>query len=285
MALDQHSNKAVVPAVHSCLIAMGSNLGDREFHLRGAISQLQQATEIANLQVSSLYETTPVGGPANQQGFLNAAARCTTTLTASDLLQQLHTIEAKLGRTREEHWAARTLDLDLLLYGKQIIETEELTVPHLRMSFRRFVLVPSSEIAGQMVHPTTGHSLAELLGRLDSRPVDIGVYAADPEVAAGVVDSANVALAGQRNCVRVVEEAPLADETPTLLVCLCPASPPSLARRACILAQQQGIPTLALPDNDPQRAVAEIVAAVAAINDHPRKLPASDTWPPLLDTR
>lgn len=120
-------------------IALGSNLGDRRTHLLGA---LEAMTELGRLEaVSNLYETAPVGGP-EQDDYLNAVAVLDTALGAEALLQALHEIEARHERRREVRWGPRTLDLDLLLYGREVIDTAQCTVPHPRLTERRFVVEP-----------------------------------------------------------------------------------------------------------------------------------------------
>ena len=117
-------------------IALGSNLGYRERNLREAIAAI--GPSVAGLRVSSFYDTAPVG-VGEQPRFLNAAATGLTMLLARELLETLLGIEARFGRTRPHPGAARTLDLDLILYGDQIIEEQDLVVPHPRFRERRFV--------------------------------------------------------------------------------------------------------------------------------------------------
>ena len=141
-------------------VALGSNLGNREQYLRDAVAALEPV--ISGLKVSSFYDTAPVG-VGDQPRFLNAAAIGTTTLTARALLDTLLGIEATLGRTRPHAGAARTVDLDLILYGDQIIEERDLVVPHPRFRQRRFVLEPLSEIAPDRADPVTGRTVGELM--------------------------------------------------------------------------------------------------------------------------
>jgi len=152
------------------LISLGSNLGDREATLKGAIAALGDAPGVIVRRVSSFHETAPVGGPPGQGMFLNAAAVLETTLDPLGLLKILQEIEARFGRERTVHWGERTLDLDLLLFGDQIIDTPELSVPHPRFSTRRFVLEPLAEVAPTAIDPVTKRTIAEILAELNHGP-------------------------------------------------------------------------------------------------------------------
>jgi 2-amino-4-hydroxy-6-hydroxymethyldihydropteridine diphosphokinase len=142
-------------------VALGSNLGDREAHLRWAIAALESS--IRHLRVSTFHDTAPVGvGP--QPTFLNAAAVGETSLPAKTLLDTLLALEKDLGRERPFPGAPRTLDLDLILYDDAVIdEGPTLIVPHPRFRGRRFVLEPLSEIAPDWRDPVTGKTVEELL--------------------------------------------------------------------------------------------------------------------------
>jgi 2-amino-4-hydroxy-6-hydroxymethyldihydropteridine diphosphokinase len=145
-------------------IALGSNLGDRRAHLDYAVSRLDGLLE--DIQVSTYIETAPVGVPGHQGPFLNAAVVGDTVLPARALLTQLLAIEADRGRERPFAGAARTLDLDLVLFGNQVIEETGLIVPHPRFRERAFVLEPLAEIAREMIDPVTGETVATLLKAL-----------------------------------------------------------------------------------------------------------------------
>lgn len=149
------------------LISLGSNLGDRKGILDAAIAAIAAADDVQIRAVSSYHETMPVGGPAGQGAFLNAAVTLSTSLNPFQLLALLREIEASTGRVRTVHWGERTLDLDLLLYGEQIIDTTELTVPHRWMAVRRFVLAPLAQIAPEFIDPLSGRTIDMLLARLD----------------------------------------------------------------------------------------------------------------------
>jgi 2-amino-4-hydroxy-6-hydroxymethyldihydropteridine diphosphokinase len=146
-------------------IALGANLRDRLAAMRAAVSQLSVAQQVdvdVEHDIASLYETAPVQGPPAQGDYLNSVIRVRTTLSAGDLLAHLLEIEAALGRERRERWASRVIDLDLLLFGDAVIDQPGLRVPHPHLHERRFVLEPLAEIAGQVVHPITHWSIAEL---------------------------------------------------------------------------------------------------------------------------
>ena len=146
-------------------IALGSNLGDRQAHLTWAIARLQQY--LSALRASSFIETEPVGVPDPQPRYLNAAVVGETQLSARELMSTLLDIERERGRTRSHVRSARTLDLDLILYGDTIIDETGVLVPHPRFRDRAFVLQPLAEIAPDWIDPQTGLSIAELLARLD----------------------------------------------------------------------------------------------------------------------
>ncbi len=150
---------------HTTYIALGSNLGPRRRNLRRAVRLLEEHEGVRVVQVSSMLETEPVGGPP-QAPYFNAAAELRTELAPRPLLEVLLSIEDELGRERIVRWGPRTLDLDLLLYEDRVIEEPGLRVPHPRMHERRFVLQPLCEIAPEAVHPVLQKTARELLAGL-----------------------------------------------------------------------------------------------------------------------
>lgn len=147
-------------------IALGSNLGDREAHLRSALAAL--SADIQRLRVSSFHETAPIDMPGSPGLFLNAAAVGETSLPADALLGRLLDLEADLGRERPYPGASRTVDLDLILYGDAVInQPPRLVVPHPRFRERRFVLAPLAEVAEGWIDPVSGRTVSQLLGMLE----------------------------------------------------------------------------------------------------------------------
>jgi len=151
--------------VRPVLISVGSNLGDRRAAIAFAVDRLSQI--VSNLRLSNIIETEPVGeGMEGQPRFLNAAIAGTTTMDARTLLDALLAIEGGLGRQRPHPNAARTLDLDLILFGDEIIDEGDLQVPHPRFRDRRFVLEPAADVAAHYRDPVTGRTIRDLLAAL-----------------------------------------------------------------------------------------------------------------------
>ncbi len=143
-------------------IGLGSNLGDRYDYIRRALLKVDELEGVRVYRVSSLIETEPVGGPAGQGMFVNGVAELRCDLSAGELLAALLEIENELGRERQERWGARTIDLDLLLFGREVIDEAELVVPHPLMAERDFVMIPMAEIAGEVFHPVLGKTMREV---------------------------------------------------------------------------------------------------------------------------
>jgi 2-amino-4-hydroxy-6-hydroxymethyldihydropteridine diphosphokinase len=148
--------------VATCLVAVGSNLGNRQQTLDRAVEVLTRHDHLRLLQRSRWRETSPAGGPPGQGTFLNGALLLETSLAPERLIEVLQATETEFGRDRRQRWGPRSLDLDLLLYDGLILDTPQLVIPHPRMAWRRFVLEPAAEIAGSLLHPTLGWSVARL---------------------------------------------------------------------------------------------------------------------------
>ncbi len=133
-------------------IALGANLGEPVETLQDAITTLAQSTELSHLKASSLYSSSPMG-PSDQPDYVNAVASAETQLSPLALLDFLQTIEQQFGRERSLRWGPRTLDLDILLYDDQCINSERLTIPHIGLAERDFVIIPLAELNPQLILP------------------------------------------------------------------------------------------------------------------------------------
>ena len=142
-------------------LGLGSNVGDREHNLAAALAQLA-APDLRVLRVSSTYETEPVDY-TDQRWFLNLVAEAETDLFPMQLLARIVKIERALGRVRTVSKGPRTLDIDILLYGRAVICSAKLEIPHPRMGERRFVLAPLAELAPSLRHPVTRKTVREML--------------------------------------------------------------------------------------------------------------------------
>jgi 2-amino-4-hydroxy-6-hydroxymethyldihydropteridine diphosphokinase len=151
-------------------IGLGSNLGDREANIRQALQFLEQLPETTIVRGSSLYDTEPVG-VSDQPNFLNGVVQIETHLSPRQLLWNLMLIERRLGRVRTRQWGPRVIDLDLLLYGEEVVDEDDLQVPHPLMTQRSFVMVPLVEIEPLLVHPVTNQTMLSILQRLGADPL------------------------------------------------------------------------------------------------------------------
>jgi len=149
-------------------IGLGSNLDQPVRQLRAALHELQNLPETRLIRHSSLYESSPLG-PPDQPDYVNAVAMLATSLDAQSLLDQLQAVEQRHGRERGEHWGPRTLDLDLLLFGEDRINSPRLQVPHPQMLRRAFVLVPLFELAPDLVLPGLGPLADAMAGISDQQ--------------------------------------------------------------------------------------------------------------------
>jgi 2-amino-4-hydroxy-6-hydroxymethyldihydropteridine diphosphokinase len=160
----------------TALLGLGSNLGDRESALRAALAAIDALPDVRVRRTSEFHRSRPVGGPAGQAEFLNAAATIETKTPPLRLLAELQDIESRHGRTATSaRWAPRPLDIDLLLYDAEVMETPMLTLPHPRMTFRRFVLQPAAEIAARTLHPVIGWPIERLLLHLNAASDQVAI--------------------------------------------------------------------------------------------------------------
>ena len=151
---------------HRAFIATGSNLGDRKANFLEAIDRIQKLPGTRIVKQSSLYESEPLGDA--KTWFVNAVIEIETDSAADDLLKRLKSIETAMGRkrVRGKRWGSRIIDLDILFFNSEIINKRQLKVPHPELHKRRFVLLPLSELAPQMIHPKLTLSVSELLAGL-----------------------------------------------------------------------------------------------------------------------
>jgi 2-amino-4-hydroxy-6-hydroxymethyldihydropteridine diphosphokinase len=157
----------VGPGMSRCLLGFGANLGDRCKTLECSVNVLRGVENVKVVAVSRWHRSQPVGGPAGQGEFLNGAVVVETTLNPHALLLVAGQIEDRFGRKRGVRWAARTLDIDLLLYDEQIIRLPDLEIPHPRMHLRQFVLGPATEVVADWIHPQFNKTVAQLCQQLD----------------------------------------------------------------------------------------------------------------------
>lgn len=154
---------------HRAFIGIGSNLGERKDNYRESLEKISALPKTRIVKSSSLYESEPLGDATTW--FVNAVIEIETEFTADQLLKQLQAIETTMGRKRVKgkKWGSRIIDLDILLFGKEVIDKRNLKIPHPEIQNRRFVLIPLSELAPQLIHPKLNVSVNELLTSLKDK--------------------------------------------------------------------------------------------------------------------
>jgi 2-amino-4-hydroxy-6-hydroxymethyldihydropteridine diphosphokinase len=165
-AIDADTLSGMKP-LRKVVYSLGSNLGDRLNNLQGAVDALRDTPDVIVVDVSSVYETDPVGGPADSPSFLNLVVVAETTLEPRTLLERALAIEDAYGRERGEKWAPRTLDVDLIMVGNTSTDTEDLRLPHPLAKERAFVLLPWLEIDAKGEIPGFG-KVADLAGQVSA---------------------------------------------------------------------------------------------------------------------
>jgi 2-amino-4-hydroxy-6-hydroxymethyldihydropteridine diphosphokinase len=154
-------------------VGLGSNLGDRQNFLIAALKRIANLSEIDIVAFSSIYESEPIGY-LNQGHFLNIVAQLSTNIEPQTLLREAQRIENDLGRVRAVRWGPRTIDIDILYWGRQMVSTPDLRIPHPQAERRRFVLAPLNEIAPQFEAPPHFNKVSQLLAEVsDSTRVEI----------------------------------------------------------------------------------------------------------------
>lgn len=167
--------------IHRVFLGLGSNIGGRKANCLQAVDKLKDTAGLSIIRQSSLYETSP-WGVKTQPAFINMVIEAETTLAPEELLVRIKRIEREMGRERTIRWGPRLIDIDILLYDSRIINTTiktesqeilQLIIPHPLMDKREFVLKPMAEIAPDVVHPSSGKTIAELLTDLNSQQGDL----------------------------------------------------------------------------------------------------------------
>ena len=153
-------------------IGIGSNLGDKRHNCLTAIERIEQIPGCQVTGCSDWYLTKPVG-VEGQEWYVNGVVSLSTKMPPRDLMRRLLRIESDMGRIRTKRWEPRIIDLDILLYGHEIINEEDLTVPHPLMHLRKFVLVPLVQLAPDLIHPSLGVSMVELLRRMQNNGQEV----------------------------------------------------------------------------------------------------------------
>jgi 2-amino-4-hydroxy-6-hydroxymethyldihydropteridine diphosphokinase len=166
-------------AHRAVVFSIGANLGDRHAALQGAVDLLSASLLVHDAEVSPVYSTAPVGGPADQPSYLNAVLRCRSGAAPIELLGLAYAAEQAFGRTREVRWGARTLDVDLLMVGELVSADPTLTLPHPRAHERAFVLVPWDDVDPHAQLP--GHGAVADLRRAAVTAAGVDAIQPSPE--------------------------------------------------------------------------------------------------------
>ena len=156
--------------MNKVFLLLGGNLGNRFKNIHDAIQAI--SINIGSVEAeSSIYETKAWGN-IEQPDFLNIAIRVNTVLSPVEVLKEIQKIETDFGRIRKQKWGERTMDIDILFYNDLVLKTDDLTIPHPLIAMRKFVLLPMAEIATDLIHPISRHSVGEMLLRCED-PLDV----------------------------------------------------------------------------------------------------------------
>lgn len=251
------------------LIALGSNQGNRAATLDAAVGALTRITGVRLLQQSSWQLTLPVGGCHGRSEFLNGAVLLETRCSPQELLAQLLRIENEFGRNRQERWGDRTLDLDLLLHDDVVIDSPVLTLPHPRMSFRRFVLEPAVEVAAEMVHPTIGMTLEQLLNQLDLGADCLAFVAHEAAARDALAADLSARFGFERSTAPDDDPVRWPQQATTWLAVSAGGASRNVPKLTVVFGQQQSMrgrgPTLHVPAADGTPVQDDVFAAVEAV--------------------
>jgi 2-amino-4-hydroxy-6-hydroxymethyldihydropteridine diphosphokinase len=242
------------------LLGLGANVGESQQAIAQAIEVLDAHASLRVASSSAVHTTDPIGGSAGPTAFANAVAIVESSLPPHELLRELQAVEQQFGRTRSERWAPRTLDLDLLLVGEQVIDSADLCVPHPRLSYRPFVMDPAVEIAADWPHPTLDASLGQLHHRLHQGDDAVVVYGGTAADRQWHVDRL---LAGFKE----IEPREATNELYLLRSADATIALPRLAIQLHTSGDRprRGMPTLAIPATSREEVLFDTVAAVECI--------------------
>lgn len=239
-------------AATECVIALGGNVGPVERTFETALDRLEHAG-CRLLRRSRDYRSVPMGTEAGSR-YTNAVALLATKRSPLELLDLLQEVEHVCGRERTVHWGPRTLDLDLLFYGQQLVRLPQLTVPHPGIWYRRFVLDPLAEIAPDLVHPDNGQSVQQLRSRLQQRPLVIeleGVHAVPAACGSYIDRLVQIRLAGGRSA--------LSSDTQEVFCRVC--AEPAVGRKAAAWQVDSQTFRIVVPATEVGESLDAVVAA------------------------
>ena len=237
-----------------CWISFGGNVGDVHATFDAALKLLGGQSQLQLGRRSGIYRTVPMGAQAGQS-FLNSVCELITSLSPHVLLSVLQSVENQLGRIRDVRWGPRTLDLDLLNYGQQIIDEPDLVVPHPALTYRRFVLDPLVEVDAHWLHPACSLSAAELLGRLEHRPLRVALV----DVPRSQVEQLTRPLALKFPDLQWIDDSPQSAEVLPIQL----NSSSSFSRRAVVDVRRS-----------PGDPLEQLTAAFTSIFDRPQRISA-----------